>query len=80
MPNKVGCSLSGLEDRISLLEKTLLQGLSSKAQIISSIFDNDGQQDGVGGKPSDHAPNSKSNPCAKLWGGPIMPASDQNLW
>ena len=73
----------GLEGRIALLEKKLAEsqgGVNSKAQIVSSLFDDGRQQDGDDGKQSSPAASEKTNPCTKVWGGPIMPASDQNLW
>ena len=46
------------------------------ADRVSAAEHTDSQQ-----APSEaHQKRHFSNPCITLWGGPIMPADDQNMW
>ena len=77
-------SISGLspyESRVTKLEELLsARGLQfaedrNRAVQLNSLF-----AESPDDLKSNHVKSSANGLCATIWGGPTMPASDQNLW
>ena len=75
--------MESLQNRVAALEKKIISEIESRqiqgdSNVLKSLFEK--QENRKQEESPSNANNIRPSICVNLWGGPIMPASDQNLW